>query len=87
MTQEEVEITSDGRTVWVNTQHVCIGRFGVLGIDIHRADIESQSEKGECLHCTHQKTTAQDWTTFQEKMRELHGVTVGDEHKPSRFQS
>lgn len=84
---KNTQIISDGRTVWVNSEegHL-IGRFGVFGIDIHR-DLCEQSDKGECLYCTHEVTKPADWETFKVKMREHHKVRVTDKHRPSRFQS
>lgn len=82
----DIDITSDGRTVWVNTSAGCIGRFGKAGIDIHRS-MNDQAAKGECLFCTHGPTTKQDWTTFVEKMNEFYGVLVGPEHMPDRFRN
>jgi hypothetical protein len=76
-----VEIFSDGRIVWVNGGDTggAIGRFGLNGIDVHTADTTG------CLHCTHERTEAADWDIFVSKMREHHGVKVGDEHRPERF--
>lgn len=79
----DYEVTGDGRTVWVNSS-ICIGRFGVNGIDIHREPGE-QREKGECLFCTHKKTTREDWDTFVEKMKEFYGVVVLPRFMPERF--
>ena len=80
----KIEITSDGITVWINNENGLIGRFGRAGIDIHRCSIE-QSEKGECLYCTHTFTVAKDWDTFVVKMKELYDVVVPWKHKPLRF--
>lgn len=78
------EIHSDGVTVWVNSEDGLIGRFGRHGIDIHRV-LCQQSSAGECLYCTHAKTTSEDWDTFVAKMLELYGVRVPEKHKPRRF--
>lgn len=75
----QYEITTDGTTVWVNSEVCSIGRFGVMGIDVHSADATS------CLHCTHQRTTAEDWETFKQDMLKYHSVHVSDEFKPERF--
>jgi hypothetical protein len=79
------DITTDGRTVWVNSA-ACIGRFGMMGIDIH-VDIAQQMarESSECLFCTHTPTTRTDWDTFVQKMKELHNVTVPQKYMPRRF--
>ena len=78
----EHEITSDGRTVWVNGPFNCLGRFGPFGIDIHRSFEEQKTTGNECLHCTHGGTTRADWDTFVVKMKEHYGVEVGPEHMP-----
>ncbi len=77
----EYEVTSDGRTVWVNNV-ACIGRFGRGGIDIHKSLDAQIAGEGEYLYCTHGQPTAEDWTTFQQKMKELHNIEVGDKHRP-----
>lgn len=74
------EVSSDGRTVWVNTSDGLIGRFGKMGIDIH-----SPGGDGHCLLCTHGVTTNEDWSTFVTQMLRIYGCAVGDEHKPERF--
>lgn len=79
------QVTSDGRTVWVNDPDgAATARFSTFGIDIHRP-IAEQKEKGECLFCTHAQTTEDDWNLFVEKMRELFNVTIGRLHMPIRF--
>lgn len=71
------EISTDGRTVWVN--HVsgnAIGRFGPGGVDVH-------TKAGDgCLHCTHTKPTLEDWNTFGREMREYHNVAIMPHYRP-----
>lgn len=76
------EVISDGVTVWVNKGWL-LGRFGRYGIDIHR-DINEQSTKGECLHCTHTETGPAEWEDFVVKMKELHGIVVAEKYRPKR---
>jgi hypothetical protein len=78
------DIMSDGKTVWINGAYGLLGRFGLYGIDVHRP-LTDQSEKGECLHCTHEPTTRADWDVFVAKMLEHCGVHVPDEYMPERF--
>lgn len=78
------EISSDYRTVWVNSAEGCLGRFGVNGIDIHRP-MSEQRTKGECLHCTHEPTTLQDWGIFVLKMKEFFNIRVPAKYLPIRF--
>lgn len=76
-------VESDGTTVWVNGVKGLVGRFGVFGIDIHRPPVGDGS--GECLFCTHERTTAVDWELFVMKMKALYNVVVEEVHKPTRF--
>jgi|HubBroStandDraft_2_1064218.scaffolds.fasta_scaffold496597_2 hypothetical protein len=78
------EITSDGKTVWINGPDGLLGRFGPHGIDIHRP-LRDQSEHGECLHCTHVKTSPADWDIFCAKMQEHFGIQVPPSYLPERF--
>ena len=78
------EIISDGVTVWVNTAILCIGRFGRMGIDVHRGTIEEQ-RVSECLDCTHGPVSPEDWERFKSSMLKFHGVVVGDEHRPKHL--
>jgi hypothetical protein len=82
-TRRDVDIQSDGRTVWVHASDgACIGRFGWMGVDIHRA-IDDQSMMGECLCCTHGRTGAVEWRLFVDGMLEHHGVTVDERYRPT----
>jgi hypothetical protein len=81
---ERFEISSDGRTVWVNGEAALLGRFGVMGIDIHRP-VDEQNSLGECLHCTHGPTGLPDWEVFVIKMKEHFDIQVPDKFKPLRF--
>lgn len=85
MRQEEIEIFGDGRTVWVNTNDCCIGRFGNGGVDIHK-DAEGQLKDGtECLECfPRTKDLNSDWTRFVAGMKHYYGVTVDDSLKPTK---
>jgi hypothetical protein len=77
------QIIADGKTVWVNseTTGVCIGRFSRFGIDIHR-DYATQSEKGECLDCTHSLPLIEDWHRFRDGMKTYYGVLIADSAMP-----
>lgn len=77
------EILSDGVTVWVNSDKgYCLGRFGRMGIDVHRPPGDT---KGECLYCTHAPVTARDWKMFKTQMKRHHNVVVTDQDKPLRL--
>jgi hypothetical protein len=69
------QIDSDGRTVWVNGP-ILLGRFSKLGIDVH--------QDGHCVgdSCSVGPCTLNDWRTFQQKIRDMHGIEVPDKHMP-----
>lgn len=84
MSDHITDIDSDGITVWINSAFGLLGRFGRMGIDIHRP-VEEQKDYGECLFCTHAPTTREDWDIFVAKMKELFGVVVPKRHMPKRL--
>ncbi len=83
---DDYQITTDGTTVWVNhSQGYMIGRFGRMGVDIHRT-LEDQITTGsECLACTHGPVTVQDWELFVSGMQTHYGIAVTDHYRPVRF--
>ena len=83
----EVQILHDGRTVWVNDKEGNIGRFGPFGVDVHRTIAEQIATGTECLACTHGPTHLPDWREFQALMQEHHGVTVSDDHMPTKIRT
>jgi hypothetical protein len=69
-----VEVSSDGRTVWVNGANGWnVGRFSEAGIDF--GDSSRLKAKAGPL-------TQHDWLGFQFDMLDVHGVRVADTHKP-----
>jgi hypothetical protein len=81
----KVLIEAGYNAVWVNDENgCCIGRFGRMGVDVHRPITDPDYEKkGECLVCTHGPVTRRDWATFVTAMRAGHGVTVPEEFQPA----
>ena len=72
------EITTDGKTVWVNSS-VCLGRFSRFGVDVHK-DAEGQMRSGsQCLECSQEP----NWPRFVAAMKEHHGIEVSDDYKPA----
>lgn len=80
----DYQVVSDGRTVWVNAPDGNLARFGLGGIDVHR-EPALQAAEGACLFCTGDFTTQKDWAVFVDKVRELHGVEVEEQHRPVRL--
>lgn len=72
------EIITDGRTVWVNSPEVCLGRFGPNGVDVHN-DTAGQMAGHQCLDC---RPGDPDWEAFKTAMLKHHGITVAESHKP-----
>jgi hypothetical protein len=74
------------RAIWVHAGDTgeCLGRFGVYGIDVHRRIGDQCS--GQCLDCTHNRTTADDWNRFQRSMLAYHGVDLSHIPMPSFVQ-
>lgn len=79
----EHQVEVGHRAVWVNAgdNGECLGRFGLYGIDVHRRI--SEQHLGQCLDCTHGRTTSSDWTRFQQSMLEHHGVDLSAVTMPS----
>ena len=84
---ETYQIKSDGKTVWVNgPEGEALGRFGLMGIDIHHTIKEQTTEnKPQCFACTHQQTFLKDWTMFQIIMKQKYNIRITDKHKPTRL--
>lgn len=81
------QIIADGRVVWVNAPDgSCIGRFGRLGVDVHRSVTAQLAGEPECLVCTHGKMTPAEWALFVDAMAEQHNVTIEDRHVPRFLQ-
>lgn len=72
-TQGTFEVSSDGRTVWVNRE-MCVARLCPVSIEYFEVPdgspymVRSPGEK--------------DWHQFQADIERMFGVQVGDEHRP-----
>ena len=84
--QEKGQITSDGKTVWVNSMvdGMNIGRFSKRGVDVHH-ETKGQEKGLHCIDCSPGPTTLDDWKRFQNAMLIHHGVSVQDHHKPEHL--
>lgn len=76
------QISSDGRTVWVNDQHINLGRFSARGIDVHATAAAQVAGGGHCLMCRPGPATASDWRDFKDAMLKHHGVRISEEFRP-----
>lgn len=64
----DVEIASDGMTVWVNGPKGSIGRFGRYGFDVG--------------HSFYGSSSVDAWLDFKSITLGRHGITIPDSHKP-----
>jgi hypothetical protein len=78
-----VEIMSDGKTVWINDSNGCnIGRFCRNGIDIHYSGDQQIALGHQCLDCKIGPCTDADWEHFKVGMSKSYAVVISDKHKP-----
>lgn len=70
-----VEVTSDGRTVWVNNDEQCVARFGPKGWEI--------GEHVEVFDDAAPSGTIDDWHEWTREVERVLSVQVGDEHMPA----
>src|SRR5690606_35555387 len=68
MTHYKYDVSSDGRSVWVNGNQ-CVGRFGPFGVDFLKEPNTSFFNRNG--------TTRANWDFFQEKILETFKVDVG----------
>lgn len=79
----QAEITTDGTTVWVNTD-ICLGRFGKKAVDVHHV-AEGQIAGFHCLDCFHRSGDLDaDWERFKASMLRHHNVVIDDQYRPDR---
>lgn len=73
-----VQVSRDRTTVWVHTSDgSTVGRFSKrFGIDVHTTIRQQMEGANQCLHCTHQKPTREDWATFCELMQEHYQIHI-----------
>lgn len=78
---EAVEVNAERTTVWVHTLDGSnVGRFStLLGMDVHTTFEEQLRGGRQCLHCTHEVPSHEDWIQFCALMLQHYGVTVDPE--------
>lgn len=88
MTRSEIQngyqISSDGKTVWVNSpKGMCVGRFTRNHVDTHH-DLERQLEGNHCLDCFSGvgKPVTDSWEHFKNAMSNHYSVTIPEVYKP-----
>ncbi len=83
--QDGFEISSDGRTVWVNDPFINVGRFSRNGIDIHHSAEQQIVGGKQCLDCKAGPCTEADWEYFKAGMLRVYNVLIEDKHKPKNL--
>lgn len=73
-----VQVAESGQTVWVHAfDGSTVGRFDwTFGMDVHTTVTAQLSGASQCLHCTHEPATMQDWNTFCDLVWLRHGIPV-----------
>lgn len=73
-----IDVAHDEGTVWVTgPDGSCVGRFSKrFGLDVHRTVTAQMAGEPQCLHCTHEPATWQDWLTFCDDMFMHFGIRV-----------
>ncbi len=76
----EIQYSVNKEKLWVHcSTGETVGRFDTrFGMDIHTSIDEQLSGANQCLHCTHEKPTKDDFDLFCEKAKELWGVEVDE---------
>ncbi len=74
----EIQVSDTGLTLWVHApEGSTVGRFDKrFGIDLHTTVTEQLAGKGQCLFCTHEAPTPEDWELFRAGVMEHYGVEV-----------
>lgn len=74
----EIVRSSDGGKVWVNDLNgSSVGRFCKrAGMDVHTTIAQQLKGLPQCLHCTHQKPTQDDWIEFCDLIERYHNIPV-----------
>jgi hypothetical protein len=72
----EIEISTDGKTVWVNAENGLIGRFSQRGIDVHNR------ENNACLACIPGPCDLNAWKRFRVNMYWHHEIFIDNKYMP-----
>ncbi len=79
----DYQIDGGHAAVWVScADGSCIGRFGKMGIDVHKTLTQQLAGEGECLECTHGRTTPADWHRFVASMMKHYQIDLSDMEMP-----
>lgn len=73
------ETESDGQSVWVHDEGLCVARFGVMAYEVHSAG----DRPVPLLHGRHQGI--EDWIAFREAVKAHHGYDMPARVAPRRY--
>lgn len=78
LAEHQVQVSEDRATIWVHAlDGSTVGRFSkTFGMDVHTTITEQLSGAVQCLHCTHEKPTEDDWFEFCNLMKQHYGIEV-----------
>ena len=71
---DKTDVTSDGRTVWVNAP-VCVARFCPISREFFPTVEQSWTIQHDDM-----KPTSDDWKHFVEYVQSLFAITIADHH-------
>lgn len=76
--EDQVQCSPDGSTIWVHAlDGTTVGRFSRLfGMDVHTTFTQQMAGASQCLHCTHEPATEDDWNSFCDLILEHYKITV-----------
>lgn len=69
------EVSSDGRTVWVNVGGVMVARFGRSGVEVE--------QRGGGWVVIPRPTGPDDWRPWCDNVASQHGIAVSETHRPA----
>lgn len=77
----EIDVDVSRCRIWINYEDgSSVARFNTrTGIDIHNSITEQLSGKPQCLWCTHEKPSVNEWRSFREKVRDYYGIDLPDD--------
>lgn len=75
-------VSSDGRTVWVNSSMLCVGRFCPNSMEFYPKGHEIASLTGLVVKKFKDTPVVNDWDKFKEDVRREYCISISDEHKP-----
>ena len=75
---ENVQVSPDGKTAWVHASDgSTVGRFSMIfGMDVHTTVTSQLAGEAQCLHCTHQAPSVDDWQLFCDLMAKHYKIEV-----------